>query len=85
MAAESNLLDMTKSSINALKKPEIVRTILEIRDTDVVGEEIKSLCTHIKKLADTVYQLFFKNDRLNCDLATQKTATQKSKVWKVGY
>ena len=85
MGAESNLLDMTESSINALKKPEIVRTILELKDTDVVCEEIKSLCTHIKKLADTVYQLLFKNDRLNCDLATQKTATKKSKVWKVGY
>ena len=51
-----NLLDMAGSAINALKKPEIVKKIMELKDKVVVGEEIKSLCTHIKELTDTVYK-----------------------------
>ena len=73
MADGPNLFGMTKSAINALKKPEIVKKIIELKDKLVVGEEIKSLCTHIKELTDTVNQLLSKNERLNSDLAIQKT------------
>ena len=69
----SNLLDMIESAINALKKPEIVKKIQELKDKVVVGEEIKSLCTHIKELTDTVNQLLSKNERLNSNLAIQNT------------
>ena len=50
MADGINLFEMTKSAINASKKPEIVKRIIELKDKVVVGEEIKSLCTHIKEL-----------------------------------
>ena len=50
MADGPNLFDMTKRAINALKKPEIVKRIIELKDKVVVGEEIRSLCTHIKEL-----------------------------------
>ena len=63
---------MTKSAINALKKPEIVKRIIELKDKVVVGEEIKSLCTHIKELTDAVKQLLSKNERLISNLAIQK-------------
>ena len=43
MADGINLFEMTKSAINALKKPEIVKRIIELKDKVVVGEEIKSL------------------------------------------
>ena len=68
---------MTESAINALKKPEIVKKIIELKDKVVVGEEIKILFSY-KKLTDTVNQLLSKNERLNSDLAIQKT------VWKPG-
>ena len=56
-----NFFEMTKSAINALKKREIVKRIIELKDMVVVGEEINSLCTHIKELIDTVNQLLSKN------------------------
>ena len=73
MAGTPTLFDMTKSAINALKKPKIVKKIIELKDRVVVDEEIKSHCTHIKELTDTVNQLLSKNERLNSDLAIQKT------------
>ena len=89
MADGPNLFDMTESAINALKKPEIVKKIIELKDKLVVGEEIKSLCTHIKELTDTVNQLLSKNERLNNDLTIQKTVCgnleKKLKAWKSRY
>ena len=60
MADRSNPLDMAKSAINALKKSEVVKKMLELKDKVVVGEEIKILCTHIKELTDKVNQLLSK-------------------------
>ena len=73
MADGANFFEMTKSAINALKKREIVKRIIELKDKVVVGEKINSLCTHIKELTDTVNQLLSKNERWSSDLAIQKT------------
>ena len=73
MADGPKLFDMTESAINALKKPEKGKKIIELKNKVVVGEEIKRLCTHIKELTDTVNQVLSKNERLSSDLAIQKT------------
>ena len=89
MADEPNLFDMTESAINALKKPEIVKKIIELKDKVLVGEETKSLCTHAEELTNTVNQLLSKIERLNSDLAIQKTVCgnleKKLKGWKSRY
>ena len=46
MADGPNLFDMTESAIDALKKPEIVKKIMELKDKVVVGEEIESLYSY---------------------------------------
>ena len=72
MADGPNLFDMTESAINAFKKPEIVKSIIELKYKVVVGEEIKSLCTHmrVKRYSKST---FIKNERFSNDLAIQKT------------
>ena len=67
------LLDMTESAINALKKLNIVKKIMELKGKVVVGKEIKSLSNHIKELTDAVNQILSKNERLHNDLAVQKS------------
>ena len=39
MADGLNLFETTESAINALKKPEIVKWIIELKDKAVVGED----------------------------------------------
>ena len=73
MANGPNLFDMTESAVNNLKKPEIVKKIMELKDKLVFGEEIQSLCTHSKELADTVNQLLSSTEILNSDSAIRKT------------
>ena len=57
MNGEPKLFDMIESAINDLKKPEIVKNILEVKGIVVVGEETTSLCTHTNELTDTANQL----------------------------
>ena len=60
MAYGPNSFDVNESAINALKKPEIVKKIIELKDEVVFGEKIETVTTHIKELIlDTVNQLFF--------------------------
>ena len=46
MADGPDLFDKTESAINALKKPEMVKRIIELKDKVVVGEEIESLYSY---------------------------------------
>ena len=90
MADGPNLFEMTESAINVLKTLEIVKRNIELKEKVVVGEEIKSLCTHIKELTETVNQLLSKNERLSSDLAIQKklcvvTWRKTLKAWKSRY
>ena len=73
MANGPNLFGMTESAVNNLKKPEIVKKIMELKDKLVFGEEIQSLCTHSKELADTVNQLLSSFEISNSDFAIRKT------------
>ena len=66
-----NLSDMTKSAINGLKKPEIVKKVIELKDKVVLGEEIRVYVLMQKKLTNTVNQRLSKNERLNSDLDIQ--------------
>ena len=77
MANGLSLFHITETAINALKKPEIVKKIMELKDKVVIGEKIISLYIHIKELKDTVNQLFAKNERLNSHLVVQMTVLGK--------
>ena len=73
MVDGTSLFHMTESAINTLKKPGKTKKTKELKNKVVIEEEIKSLCTHIKGLTDTVNERLSKNERLNSDLAIQKT------------
>lgn len=47
----------------------------------MVGDKIKSLCTHVKVLTETVSQLLTKNDRLNNDWVIQKTVSTNLDIY----
>ena len=46
MADGPNLFGKTKKAISDLKKPEIVKKIIELKDKVVVGEGIESLYSY---------------------------------------
>ena len=52
---------------------------MDLKNKNVVGDEIKNLWIHIKELTETVCQLVTKNDKLNTDLVILKTVWQS---WK---
>ena len=55
MADGPNLFDVTESAINALKKPEIVKKIMELKDKVVVGEECLSSYIGINRYSKSCF------------------------------
>lgn len=61
------------SILNALIEPDLIKKVMDLKNKNVVGDEIKNLWIHIKELTETVCQLVAKNDKLNTDLVILKT------------
>ena len=60
MANKSNLLDLSETTTNALRKPQFVEKIMNLKNKVVFGDKVKSLCTHVKELTKIVSQLLVK-------------------------
>ena len=45
---DQNLLDLSEIAINQLKKPKLVKKILELKDRVTVDADICGLCNQIK-------------------------------------
>ena len=54
MANESNPIDLFETATNALRKPQFVKRIMDLKTKVVFGGKIKRLCTHVKKLTKIV-------------------------------
>ena len=61
------------SILNALIEPDLIKKVMDLKNKNVVGDEIKNLWIHIKELTETICQLVAKNDTLNTDLVILKT------------
>lgn len=53
MAVGPNLFDMTESTVNSLKKPEIGKKIMKLKV--VVAEEIKSHCIWTNRYSKSTF------------------------------
>ena len=62
---DQNLFDLSENAINQLKKPELVKKILELKGRVTVHAYICGLCDQIKNLAETVSRLLDKHKQLN--------------------
>ena len=62
---DANLFDLSENAINQLKKPELVKKILELKCRMTVDADIHGLCHQIKNLTETISQLLDKHEQLN--------------------
>ena len=63
-----NLFDLSENAINQLKKPELVKKILELKGRVTVDADIRGLCDQIKNLTETVSRLLDKHEQLNIQI-----------------
>ena len=68
---------MSKSAINAIKKPELVQKIIALKGKVIVDSDISNLCNQISKLNDTISQLHSTNEKIRSDLTVVKNVNAK--------
>ena len=69
---DQNLFDLSENAISQLKKPELVKKILELNGRVIVDADICSLCDQIKNLTETVSRLLDEHEQLNSLILTCK-------------
>ena len=67
-SGDQNLFDLSENAISYLKKPELVKKILELKSRVTVDAHIGGLCNQIKNLNETVSRLLDKHEQLNIDI-----------------
>ena len=73
----TNLFTLSESTINAIKKPELIQKITALKGKVIVDSEISNLCNQILKLNDTTSQLHSTNKNLRSELAVVKNVNTK--------
>ena len=67
-SGDQNLFDLSENAVSHLKKPELVKKILELKGRVTVDAHIGGLCDQIKNLTETVSRLLDKHEQLNIDI-----------------
>ena len=65
---DKNLFDLSENVINQLKKPELVKKILELKGRVTVDADIHGSCNQIKNLTETVSWLLDEHEQLNSQI-----------------
>ena len=63
---------MSQPTIHALRNPYLIKKIMDLINKVATGDEKKSLCIHIIKLAETISQILTRNNGLNSDFVIKK-------------
>ena len=77
MGDNTNLLTLSKSAINAIKKPELVQKIIALKERLSWILIYQNRCNQISKLNDTISQLHCTNEKIRSELAVLKNINTK--------
>ena len=88
MGDNTNLFTLSKSTINATKKPELLQKILALKGK---VSKISNLCNQISKLNDTISKLHSTYEKIRSVLAVMKNDNSKleeqiinlENIWKI--
>ena len=73
---DQNLFDLSENGINQLKKPELVKKILELKGRVTVDTDIRGLCDQIKNLTENRSRLLDKHEQLNSQILICKNVNK---------
>ena len=61
MGDNTNLFNLSESTINAIKKPQLVQKMIALKGKVIMDSDISNLGNQISKLNDTISQLHSTN------------------------
>ena len=79
MGDNTNLWALPESTVNAIKKLELVQKIIALKGKLIVDSDVTNLCNQISKLNYTITQLHSTNEKIRSELAVVKIVNRKLK------
>ena len=70
--SSTNILSLSESALNSLKKSDLVQKILDLKGIVVVDTDLHKLFEKIEKLTESMNQIVAENNRLQSDIVIVK-------------
>ena len=74
-----NLLNLSESAFNLLKKSDLIQKILDLKEKVVIDADLHKLCEKIERLTEIMNQIVAENKKLQSDIAIVKNVNRKLK------
>ena len=68
----TNISNLSESTLNSLKKPDIVQKILDLKGKVIVDTDLHKLSDQIHKLKEAIDQISLENRKLTSELGIAK-------------
>ena len=75
--SSTNILNLSESALNSLKKSDLVQKILDLKGIVVVDTDLHKLFEKIEKLTESMNQIVAENNRLQSDIVIVKNVNCK--------
>ena len=75
--SSTNILNLSESALNWLKKWDLIQKILELKGEVVIDADLHKLCEKIERLTESMNQIVAENKKLQSDIAIVKNVNRK--------
>ena len=75
--SSTNILNLSESALNSLKKSDLVQKILDLKGIVVVDTDLHKLFEKTEKLTESMNQIVAENNRLQSDIVIVKNVNCK--------
>ena len=75
--SSTNILSLSESALNSLKKSDLVQKILDLKGIVVVDTDLHKLFEKIEKLTESMNQIVAENNRPQSDIVIVKNVNCK--------
>ena len=75
--SSTNILNLSESALNSLKKLDLIQKILEHKGKVVIDADLHKLCDRIERLTKSMNQIVVENKKGQSDTAIAKNINRK--------
>ena len=75
--SSTNILNLSESALNSLKKSDLVQKILDLQGKVVVDADLHKLCEKVERRTESMNQIVAENKKLQSDIVIVKNVNHK--------
>ena len=75
--SSTNILNLSESALNSLKKSDLMQNILDLKGKVIVDTDLHKLSDQIHKLTEAIDQISLENKKLTSELSITKNVNSR--------